>query len=172
MIRTRGCFVWMSALFAWSAAASCFAGEMAVEPPHPYPPLTDLVQRADLILLGRRQSKRGEIMLRVATAWKGTYQPKMFADEYAGCVRWHGNNTLATAWDTRVPAHESEIHFLKLDRGTGYITLEAFPIINGKITYPKTVRWGKKPGAPDRTYTVEEFRSAVARLAAQPGHGR
>jgi hypothetical protein len=155
---------WLAAMAL--ATGTSFAGEMGGEPPKPYPPLRELVRDADLILRCRPQMKHGDLLFRVTEVWKGAYRPAMFVNEHAGYVSQHGNNTLSLAWDTKVPAHQEEIHFLKFDRGTEYVTLEAFPLIGDKIVYPKTVLWGKKLGTVDRSYTVREFKEAITQALA------
>ncbi|HEV7403650.1 MAG TPA: hypothetical protein VGO11_12010 [Chthoniobacteraceae bacterium] len=160
-----------SVLFAmlWAISTLAHAGDMAIQPPQPFPTLETLVGKADLVLRCRAETVRGKRNWRVIEALKGEYRPRMFDEEIAGLLGWTGTITLAHPSRHAAPAHTEEIVFLRLlhihtDDGKAherYDAYEAFPVMADKIVYPKTTLWGHVPDTVEREYTVAEFSAAV-----------
>ncbi len=66
--------------------------------------------------------------------------------------------------------HNEEIVFMQLQRlhadddnkwHSCYYVQESFPVIDGKIPYPKMVRYGDSPVSIEREFTLAEFKAAI-----------
>jgi hypothetical protein len=159
------------------------AGDMGRGEVKPFPPLENLVGKADLVLRCHAKTVRGEELWQVVEALKGEYSPRMFDLEPRGFVNnWTGISTVADPFfhDVPLPKHDEEIVFIQRqqlcfdDDGKWrncYYVQESLPIVAGHISYPKTVCWGDSPPLTiEREYTLAEFRAAIASVVSNPVH--
>ncbi len=155
---------------ALSSLAS--AGDMAIQPPQPFPSLEALVRKTELVLRCRAETVRGKTRWKVVEALKGEYRPKMFDQETPGYIGSTGTLTVASASRRAVPAqkHTEEIVFGQrrhLHSGDDnkwhdhFDADESLPVVADKITYPKTILWDHAPKTIDREFTLAEFILAI-----------
>ena len=159
----------------WAITSLAIAGDMAIQPPQPFPTLETLVHKADLVLRCRAETFRGKVRWRVTEALKGDYRPKMFYQQspgYIGCDTSTRYSTLATPsyHAGPQPKHNERVVFLHVirlgsaeyaDRPAIYYMDEAFPVVDGKISYPKTIAWTHTSGAEARQFAVTEFAESI-----------